>query len=161
MNKFGDAIEILNFRNPNCANIFSIFCYRRFIEIILIIFAINYPWIQASVMTFKCILVVIIFGHSLPFHLPRDRRIEYFNEVSILICSYHLFLFTDFVDDADTRYQIGYSMIAFTSLNILVNLLLLVFTTMGQIVKTLKQVRQKYRITNLTKKLEERNKFSK
>jgi hypothetical protein len=31
LDKFGDAIENLNFRNPNSTNIFSIFCYRRLV----------------------------------------------------------------------------------------------------------------------------------
>ena len=99
----------------------------------LILFGINYPWLQASVMTFKCVMVVIYFGYSLPFHLPRDRWMEYFNEVTILICCYHLFLFTDFVDDVEIRYKIGYSMMAFTCLNISVNLFLIGFETLGSV----------------------------
>ncbi len=80
-------------------------------------------------MTFKCILVVIAFGYSLPYHLKRDQKLEYFNEATILLCVYHEFLFTDFVDDADIRYLIGYSLIAFTCLNILGNLGLLLYIT--------------------------------
>jgi hypothetical protein len=80
-------------------------------------------------MTFKCILVVIAFGYSLPYNLPRDRLIEYFNEAAILLCVYHEFLFTDFLDNADTRYLIGYSLIVLTCLNILGNFGLLMYVT--------------------------------
>ena len=66
-------------------------------------------------------LVVIIFGYISAKRLPRDRRMEYFNEVTIMMCVYHLFFFTDFVDDPIARYQLGFSLIGVTCLNIIGN----------------------------------------
>ena len=57
-------------------------------------------------------LVIIIYGYSDVHLLALDRRLEYFNDSSIILCVYHCFLFTDFVDDPIARYQIGYSFIA-------------------------------------------------
>jgi hypothetical protein len=107
----------------------------------LILFVVDYPWAQVQLMTIKCILVVLAFDFSLPYHLPIDRDIEYFNEASILICTYHLYLFTDFVDDANTRYQIGYSLITFTCFNVLVNLSLLIYVTSLCFMRTFKSYR--------------------
>ena len=43
--------------------------------------------------------VIIILGIILPFKEPRARSMEYFNELTIMFCYDHMFLFTDFVDD--------------------------------------------------------------
>lgn len=72
-------------------------------------------------MTLSCIAVIIIFGHSNVFFLPKNRRMEYFNEATIVSCLYHCYLFTDFVPSPVDRYTMGYSMIAFTMLNFVVN----------------------------------------
>jgi hypothetical protein len=52
-----------------------------------------------------------------------------------MICCYHLFTFTEFVDDPEKRYQIGYSLIAFTALNISVNIFMMIVLTLMKIVK--------------------------
>jgi hypothetical protein len=36
-----------------------------------------------------------------PFDMPILNRMEVFNECCIMIAAYHLFTFTDFVDDPD------------------------------------------------------------
>ena len=52
----------------------------------------------------------------------RENRIEIFNNFIILVLSYCLFCFTDFVPDANGRYSMGYVMAALTILNIIINL---------------------------------------
>ena len=52
-----------------------------------------------------------------------------FNELCILAVSYHLIVFTPFVDNIDIQYNVGWSVIAITVLNILVNMVvMMVFT---------------------------------
>ena len=48
-----------------------------------------------------------------------------FNEVNLLLVNYHITSLTDWVSDGDTRYIIGWSMIAVTGLGILVNMIFL------------------------------------
>ena len=72
-------------------------------------------------MTQGCIAVIMIFGYSNVYFLPYDRRLEYFNEFTILMCLYNCFLFTDFVPSPVNRYTIGYSMIVCTLFNFAVN----------------------------------------
>ena len=50
---------------------------------------------------------------------------ETFNELCLLVASYHLFIFTDFVPDSDIHYQAGWSLIAQTVLNIAGNVIVL------------------------------------
>lgn len=88
---------------------------------------------------------MILLGHSNSFWLPSDRRLEFFNEATIMLCVYHCFLLTDFVDDPETRYQIGFSFIAFVCFNLAVNLLWLAYNTLTVMITTYKKLRQKFR----------------
>lgn len=100
--------------------------------------------------------VVILFGTTGAMKLPRDRRLEYFNEATIMICVYHLYVFTDFVDNPVTRYQVGYSLIGTACFNVLVNVSVLVYVTyitMAFKLKKLKYTRRNKRILqNIAKK---------
>ena len=46
---------------------------------------------------------------------------ELINEVFVLILTYHLYTFTDFTSDLQTREQVGKSLIAITILSIVTN----------------------------------------
>ncbi len=77
-----------------------------------------------------CASVIIIFGYSRIYFISIDRRLEYFNEAVILCCIYHYYLFTDFVPDPAARYTIGYSLVGFTLLGIVVNLIVMLNATL-------------------------------
>jgi len=64
-----------------------------------------------------------------------------------MIIIYHLYLLTDFVDDPDIRYQIGYSYIGFCVYMLAVNLFFISVNTYKEI-----------RVTFLKKRMEYRNK---
>lgn len=72
-------------------------------------------------MTMTSVFVIITFGYSNVYFLPYDRRLEYFNEFTILLNVYHCFIFTDFVPDPEVRFYMGYSMIGFTIYNFSIN----------------------------------------
>ena len=44
------------------------------------------------------------------------RRSEYFSEVAIIFLMYHVFCFTDFVPEVETRFLVGYSISGFVIL---------------------------------------------
>ena len=66
---------------------------------------------------------------------------EFFNESTIMLCTYHLYLFTDFVPNPDSRYTMGYSLIVVTCINLLGNIIVLMGTTM---LKTYDKLRRLY-----------------
>ena len=74
-------------------------------------------------------VIIILFGSVNAYTLPRDRRLEYFNEATIMLCVYHYYVFTDFVSDPVARYQAGYSLIAVTCTNLAVNMIVMLFVT--------------------------------
>jgi hypothetical protein len=82
----------------------SIFCYRRLVLSLLIVFLPSYPYAQAQLVTQSCVFVVILFGYSNVYKKSKNTILEFFNEVSITLCCYHLFCFTDFVYDPAMRY---------------------------------------------------------
>ena len=64
---------------------------------------------------------------------------ETFNEIKLIVITYHMMLFTDFVGDADTEYKIGYSCMAFLLVGTAINMSTLV-------VDPIKQVHHKTRL---------------
>jgi hypothetical protein len=57
-----------------------------------------------------------------PLNSPFLNRMELFNEITLLCCSYFLFAFTDFVAEASTRYAMGWGFIGLIGMNVLVNI---------------------------------------
>lgn len=82
----------------------------------------------------------IFFEYSNVYLIAKLRRIEYFNEATIMLCSYHTFLFTDFVDDPLDRYSIGYSLIASTGFNIAVNICMMMIDTGKNLINLLRKL---------------------
>ena len=67
-----------------------------------------------------------------PFKDSNLNKLEIFNELCVLACSYHMLLFTDVINDGSIKYKIGFSMIAFGVLSISVNSLIMVVKTLIQ-----------------------------
>jgi hypothetical protein len=120
-NKFKDIIDLYNPKTASHANHISIFCYRRLALAVLIVFAKNYPALQFICMHLSCISVLIAFGYSNVFALPRDRQLEYFNEVCIVVALSHFMCFSDFVPNPETRSQVGSSLIRLVTVNFFAN----------------------------------------
>lgn len=129
VHRFGDLINPLSFRHTSATNFFSIYCYRRLLWAILIVFAGNTPYAQVMLVTFSCTVVLILMGYSYVYREPKQSRLEYFNEFSLIICTYHYYCFTDFVDDPEVRYKVGYSLILVTLINLAVNIFVMLKQT--------------------------------
>lgn len=75
-----------------------------------------------------------------PFHERDNNYSECFNELTILGCCYHLFIFTDFVGEPTIQYKAGWSIITIVLFNIIVNFIKMIRSS---IINT-KRVYQKY-----------------
>ena len=71
------------------------------------------------------IFEVILVGYINPYKNPRINSIAIINEVISVFIMYHIFCFTEWVPDANTKYEIGFSCLFFNGLHLLVNLLLI------------------------------------
>ena len=56
--------------------------------------------------------------HARPFVDSNVTRQEIFNELTVLFVCYHIICFTDFVEKAETKFNVGYSLIASIGVNI-------------------------------------------
>ena len=68
-------------------------------------------------------IVLIIAVNWLPVHLTnQSKAMTTFNEIKLIVITYHMMLFTDFVGDVDTEYKIGYSCIVFLFFGTAINM---------------------------------------
>jgi hypothetical protein len=81
------------------------------------------PVLQVQLLIFHCILMLIYNILVQPFEEPMLNYLEIFNELCIIVASYHLIPFTDFLDDPEIRYEVGWSIIGITTFNIGVNMI--------------------------------------
>ena len=76
---------------------------------------------------------------SKPFELNRLNALELFNELTILLILYCFLLFTDYVSDPETRFNIGWAAILLTLGNFIVNVGVLVYIAMKTLILAVKK----------------------
>ena len=89
----------------------------------------NYFQVQSEI--FKCSLVMIYLGHFSPFVSRLAGTVELINEVLIVICTYHLIMFTALVYDPGTRYLCGWPCIVVVFTLIAINLSVIVYQSIS------------------------------
>ena len=79
---------------------------------------------------------------ALAIDLAREgvlHKLEVFNEIILLVAIYHMFLFTDYVDDPELQYILGYSFCVLICISLLVNLSVLIWDFIFNSVPELKR----------------------
>ena len=105
------------------------FCMRRLIFALVCIFFETHLWLQLSA---AFVVGLINLGYLMayrPFGEEKINNLEIMNEATSFILLYHVMLFSNYVEDAETRYLIGWSFIFWTCLNMLVHFGLLLKDT--------------------------------
>lgn len=120
--RFGDSTDILNHRNNSASVYFLVFCFKRLMLVLLIVFG-STTYLQVLGTIYTVQTCVIVQGWANPFRYRGYRYLEMFNDVTTLIWCYFLFTMTDFVPNPDTRYLVGHYLITLVSVNITVNLM--------------------------------------
>ena len=82
--------------------------------------------LQIQVIVIHSLLLVCYVIYIKPFETRLLNTMEIINESSILVAAYHLFAFTHFVEDPEMQYKVGYSIIAVTIFNVLVNMIVMI-----------------------------------
>jgi hypothetical protein len=101
---------------------------RLLFSVVVFVFA-DYPFAQIQIIIFHCILLIVYNKLARPFENPTLNRLEIFNELCIIGAAYHLFVFTQFVDDPKLQYNVGWSMIGVTTFNIVVNMAIMAYAS--------------------------------
>ena len=100
------------------------FTIRRFLLVTTIVLFSKHPAFQVMLFIFLSELNIIYIIQFRPYNDSTTNYVEIFNEWCILLSSYPLFVFTDYVSDKQIREIAGYLMIGIILLNFLVNLLI-------------------------------------
>ena len=73
----------------------SFFTLRRLINAIILVFLRDYPIFQVQVLMINSLLLNIHLIYNKPLISLNYNKLEIFNELCVLACSYHLLFFTD------------------------------------------------------------------
>ena len=68
------------------------------------------------------------------------NKLEMFNELCLVLASYHLFTFTSYVNSSSIQYSVGWSMIGVTTLNIAVNMIVVGYQTLRSLKMHVKMI---------------------
>ncbi|CDW76643.1 UNKNOWN [Stylonychia lemnae] len=94
----------------------------------------DYPCQQIQSFQLTSILILIYDISVKPFETRKLNLIEIFNEMTILVVSYFMYLLTDYESNAERQYLIGWQLIAIVTLNMIGNIAMM----MIQSIKSLK-----------------------
>jgi hypothetical protein len=89
-----------------------------------------------------------------PFTENFNNNLETFNEICILIGTYHLLAFTDFVDDPLLKYKMGWSLIIISLLNIAVNVSIIFWSALVTLKNVILSIKNKYFPKKITKNVQ-------
>ena len=81
-----------------------------------------------------------------PFETYFAAKIEVFNECTNILLLYGLMMFTDFVPDAQMRFNLGFCYIGVTLSNILLHLTVLIAGSLALLRKTIRKALYKRRV---------------
>ena len=111
---------------------------RRVFFVISVIAFPDFCVMQLAVI-FACAITSVIYLLQLwPLSTPSAVVLEVFNEITIVLLTYHMICFTDFVPDANTRYPVGYSYIAFASTSLLIHIIIMMTNFLRNLVRWLR-----------------------
>ena len=124
--QFGSLYEDLNVKwNPRQSLYFAqYFIWRRILFGMCLVVFHDKAWLQFFIilhLSFANLLFCLQFD---AYFFKLNRRVEAFNEVCIVILTYHMMYFSDLVDNPEVRYYVGWSFIGLVCFNLAVNLLL-------------------------------------
>lgn len=116
--------------NSKAALLYNVlYMLRRLLFAVIATALEEHPVAQVGLLVFHCVLLLIYDVLVRPFEQPVLNRLEIFNELCILAAAYHLYAFTDNVDDPLVQEKVGWAIIGVTTFNIATNMLVMIYFT--------------------------------
>ena len=109
-----------------------IFFVRRYIMVIVLTVLPKQRNVQINIQLVSTLFVMSYTTYVLPFVNMLQNYQETMNEIWVLIASYHLFTFTEWVYELDTRFTIGWSLLVIVVLNVTSNIGIICFVTLKE-----------------------------
>lgn len=82
--------------------------------------------IQVMTLMYCNLFTIVYHGHVLPLNTPQRNKINLANEFMIICMALTIFTFTDWVDDYDAKYLMGWVLIFLLSVVFIVNTLVII-----------------------------------
>eukprot|EP00347_Sterkiella_histriomuscorum_P005898 403354854 len=126
-------------------NIFFSFLFllRRLIFCLAAVFLEEYPFLQYMIVFAQSLIMILFIVYCKPF----VRRIfvyqEIFNEVCILVASYHMIMFSNYVNNEDIQYYAGWSLVLLVTFNIFTNMSIIIVQSFFMIKLSIQKLRVK------------------
>ena len=119
------------------------FISRRLTYALLAVTLREHGAVQILLIFYQSVICATYILYYRPFETFELNAVEAFNEITILVCSYHLILFTGFNPNNKLQIKAGYSMIGVTVLNIFVNTTIMFVKTIGKVKRMIGTYRRK------------------
>lgn len=116
-------IEGIRIRTKGQRAFIFVFLLRR---LLFCITAFNNFFNQARIYQILSLLgqnlaMIIYSGMVYPLTTRQDNKVESFNQLMLAFSCFHVFLYTDFVPDSSMQYDLGWSLIMFFGIIVVVN----------------------------------------
>lgn len=130
-----EGIDLKKMKEANRALIFwpAMFFFRRAAFLIAILVFRGTLIAQLAIQNFISLALCIYLQWYEPMDSKLATNLETFNELTVLIMTYFLFCFNDFVPDANTRSQLGHYYTSVTLFNVTVHLIIMLASSLQSI----------------------------
>ena len=119
--KFGELTQGLNYKSHGMIIFWSLDLFRKGLLALVVVFASEILWLQLAGLLYTSTAMMVTIGYSNARRTAFDRRMDHFNEIKLIVVTYHVMMFTGFVPNAETKWMIGYSCCLALVIGILVN----------------------------------------
>lgn len=139
--------------NSKAALLYNVlFMLRRLVYAATAVFLAKYPPLQALILILQSLIHILYVVSVRPFEEMSLNLMELFNEATVLLATYHAMALTEMLptDSAseiiDSQYKVGWSLITLVGINMIANLVVMIYQTALQ---------AKQHIRNLLRKLKQ------
>lgn len=119
--KYADIFDELRGNRKSSMLYYTFFTLRRYAIACSLIAMPNHFLFQIFLQVFSSSLFLVYLLDAKQHKCVRQGKIEIFNELTISLSGYFLFLFTDLVSNVDRKTQAGWALVALIVTNLVVN----------------------------------------
>ena len=123
--KWGSLTLDLQIKNRSALLFTLFFMVRRWVVAFVIVAFPRYNWLQVIIITNSNVLSIAYQGWFRPYEFPEINDKEIANEFFIQLNTYFLLTYTDYVNDPESKYTMGWVNIVCLAFMILFNLFLI------------------------------------
>ena len=108
--RFGPIYNGHNIDTPLQRGFRLVFILRRWLVLYIAFFLYETPYYQVIGMNLLNMFALIYHGQVEPFNNKHARNMDFFNEFTVMMITYFMFMFNDNIPDEDLKFMIGWVM---------------------------------------------------